>query len=93
MPLVIAEIHALFNSKDKYYYCPECKAYHLDRSCLCRHVQDIERELDSVYDDRDEASSQISELEDEVAVLEDTISDLRDDIATLQRQLEEERDE
>ena len=93
MPLGITEIHTLFNSKDKYSYCPECKAYHLGGLCLCRHVQGIERELDSVYDDRDDASSRVIELEDEVAVLEGTISNLRDDIATLQRQLEEERDE
>jgi septation ring formation regulator EzrA len=93
MPLAITEIHALFNSKDKYSYCQECEAYYPGGLCLCRHVQDIERELDSVYDDRDVASSQISELEDEVAALEDTISDLRDELTDLQGQLEEERDE
>jgi predicted nucleic acid-binding Zn-ribbon protein len=93
MPLAITEIHGLFNSKDKYSYCPECKAYHLGSRCLCGRVLDIERELDSVYDDRDDTLSQVSELEDEVAALEDTISELRDDITGLQRRLEEERDE
>jgi hypothetical protein len=93
MPLAITEIHALFNSKDKYSYCQECEAYYLGGLCLCGRVLDIERELDSVYDDRDDILSQVSELEDEVAALEDTISELRDDITGLQRQLEEERDE
>jgi len=93
MPLSIAEINTLFNSRDKYLYCQECGAYHLGSLCSCVELRELERELDSVYDARDDDSSQINELEDEVAVLEDTISELRDDITGLQRQLDEERDE